>query len=114
MTVFLVVLGGAAGALLRWWIGSRLASAGLSRATLVVNVAGSLLLGVVAASGPAWALTLLGTGLAGALTTYSAFALETVLLEREGNRTLAVVNVVASLALGTLGFALGWWLGSAA
>ena len=113
MTALLVVVGGAAGALLRWGLGRWLASSGLSRATLVVNVAGSLLLGVVAASGPAWALTLLGTGLAGALTTYSAFALETVLLEQDGSRALAVTNVVGSLALGALGFALGWWLGSA-
>lgn len=108
----LVAVGGAAGALLRWVVG-RLGRHGFPWPTLVVNVAGSLLLGVVARDGPEWALVLLGSGVAGALTTYSAFALETVLLERNGRRAWAVANVVGTLVLATGGFALGWWLGSA-
>ncbi|MEJ7796462.1 MAG: fluoride efflux transporter CrcB [Nocardioides sp.] len=112
MTALLVAVGGAVGALLRWAVGRWLATSGLPWATLVVNVVGSLLLGVVAAASDGWPRTLLGTGVAGALTTYSAFALETVLLERNGRRVWAVANVVGSLALGTAGFAFGWWLGS--
>ncbi len=76
----------------------------------MVNVAGSLLLGVVAHAGPAWALTLLGWGVAGALTTYSAFALDTVLLPW---RT-AALSVASTLVLGSAGFAAGWWLGGLA
>lgn len=100
----LVAGGGAAGALLRW--GLML----LGRSpwpTLAANVAGSLLLGVVVAAGPAWAITLLGAGVAGALTTYSTFALEAVTIPL---RT-AVVYVVTTLLAGGLAFGLGWWLG---
>ena len=110
MTALLVAVGGAVGALLRWAVGRWLATSGLPWATLLVNVAGSLLLGVVAAATDGWLRTLLGTGVAGALTTYSAFALDAVLLERNGRRGWAVAHVVGNLALATAGFALGWWL----
>lgn len=112
MTALLVALGGAFGAVLRWAAGRWLPGTRFPWSTLVVNVVGSLLLGVVVAAADGWPRTLLGTGLAGALTTYSAFALETVLLERQGRRAAAVLNMVASLALGILAFAIGWWIGS--
>ena len=100
--VLLVALGGALGALLRWGVGL-LGRGGFPWPTLVVNVAGSVLLGAVAHDGPAWALTLLGSGVAGALTTYSAFALDTVRLPR---RT-AAAYVVATLVLGARGLRRG-------
>jgi CrcB protein len=108
----LVALGGAAGAVLRYTVGKWLAASGFPWATLVANVLGSLLLGVVvAADSPAWVTTLLGSGVAGALTTYSAFALDTVLLERNGRRVPALLLAAGSLALGAAAFALGWWVG---
>lgn len=112
MTALLVAVGGAAGALLRWAVGHWLATSGLPWATLVVNVVGSLLLGVVAAASDGWPRTLLGTGVAGALTTYSAFALETVLLTDNGKRGWAIANVIGHLALSAAAFAAGWFLGS--
>lgn len=112
MTALLVAAGGAAGALLRWVVGRWLATSGLPWATLLVNVVGSVLLGVMAAASEGWPSTVLGTGVAGALTTYSAFALDTVLLEQNGRRAWAVANVVGSLVLATAGFGLGWRLGS--
>jgi fluoride ion exporter CrcB/FEX len=48
---------------------------------------------------------------AGALTTYAAFALDTVLLERNGRRVPALLLAAGSLALGAAAFALGWWVG---
>ena len=102
--VLLVALGGALGASLRYAAGR---AAPGPRATLLVNLAGSLLLGAVAAGSPDWVLTLLGSGVAGALTTYSAFALETVGLTPRR----AAGNVLATLALGSAAFAVGWWLG---
>ena len=103
--LLLVAIGGALGALLRWAV-ALLGCGGFPWPTLVVNVGGSLLLGVVAHHGPDWTLTLLGSGVAGALTTYSAFALETVRLPR---RT-AVLYALATLTLGSAAFALGWSL----
>lgn len=103
--LLLVAVGGATGALLRWGLTL------LGRApwpTVAANVAGSLLLGVVVAGGPAWAVTLLGAGLAGALTTYSTFALEAVTTPL---RT-AIAYVVATLLAGGLAFGLGLLLGS--
>ena len=74
MTAALFVLAAAFAAALRLAIGVRLGSWwGL----LVVNVAGSALLGVLVASDASTAtVTVLGTGGCGALTTYSSFALE--------------------------------------
>jgi len=80
--------------------------------TWTVNVVGSLVLGVVAAAGPDWVVTLAGTGFCGALTTFSTFGYETVRLAEEGETTTAVWNVAASLVVGLAAAALGWWLGS--
>ncbi len=110
MTALLVALGGAVGALLRWGVGRWLSGSRFPWATLVVNVVGSLLLGVVVTASDGWPQILLGSGVAGALTTYSTFALETLLLVDEGRRRAAVLNVAASLALALGAFALGWWL----
>ncbi|MGH3347221.1 MAG: fluoride efflux transporter FluC [Nocardioides sp.] len=109
MTAVLVALGGALGAVLRYAVNRWLATSPFPWATLLVNVAGSLLLGIVAVAADGPARTLLGTGVAGALTTYSALALETVLLDRNGRRGTALLNVAASLVLGAAAFAVGWW-----
>ena len=116
MTVALVLLGGAVGAPLRYVtdlvVQSRHDSV-FPWGTFVVNVAGSLLLGVVAAlvSGaavPAWGLTLFGTGLCGALTTFSTFGFETVRLLEDGSLLTALTNAAASLAV-ALGACAGGW-----
>ncbi|MFJ2946860.1 fluoride efflux transporter CrcB [Streptomyces sp. NPDC087226] len=71
--------------------------------TLTVNVTGSLVLGLltgavtVGAAGPGLQM-FLGTGLCGALTTYSTFSYETLRLAGTGARGYAAVNVVASTA----------------
>lgn len=114
MMLVLVAVGGATGAVVRYWVGRRFAAARFPWATLVVNIGGSLLMGVVAAGVDGRMRTVLGTGVAGALTTYSAFALDTVLLHRNGRQVRAMANVLANLVLAVAAFALGWWLGSAA
>ena len=116
MTAVLVVIGGALGAPLRYltdlFIQSRHDSV-LPWGTLTVNVAGSLLLGVVAGAvatsgAPSWLLTLVGTGFCGALTTFSTFGFETVRLVEDGSWLEAAVNVTLSLAVG-LAACLGGW-----
>ncbi|MGW4564817.1 fluoride efflux transporter CrcB [Streptomyces sp. NPDC004561] len=73
--------------------------------TFTVNVAGCLILGLLsgaAAAGTASAHVqlLLGTGLCGALTTYSTFSYETLRLAEDGARFFAAANVVASVVAG--------------
>ncbi|MFJ8492858.1 fluoride efflux transporter CrcB [Streptomyces sp. NPDC094038] len=73
--------------------------------TFVVNVTGCLILGLLTgaatagAAGPHLQL-LLGTGLCGALTTYSTFSYETLRLTETGAGLYAAANVVASLVAG--------------
>lgn len=108
MNWLLVVLGGTVGAPLRYLTDRAVQArhgAGLPYAfpwgTFAVNAAGSLLLGVLtgaAVSTPVYAL--LGTGLCGALTTYSTFSYETLRLAETGRGFLAGANVLASLLVG--------------
>jgi len=86
--------------------------------TYVVNVVGSLVLGLVTglaatgAAGPHVQL-LLGTGLCGALTTYSTFSYETLRLTEAGSGLYASVNVVASVAAGLVAAFAGVFLARA-
>ncbi|WDO10055.1 fluoride efflux transporter CrcB [Streptomyces murinus] len=86
--------------------------------TFVVNVVGSLILGLVTgavatgAAGPQVQL-LLGTGLCGALTTYSTFSYETLRLTEAGSGLYASVNVVAGVAAGPAAAFAGYWLAGA-
>ncbi|MFR0354530.1 fluoride efflux transporter CrcB [Streptomyces sediminimaris] len=73
--------------------------------TFVVNVCGCLALGLLTgaasagAAGPHLRL-LIGTGLCGALSTYSTFSYETLRLTETGAGLYAAANVVASVAAG--------------
>lgn len=116
MTVLLVLVGGAIGAPLRYLtdilVQGRSDSV-LPWGTLTVNAVGSLLLGALAAAvvhadAPTWLLTLGGTGLCGALTTFSTFGFETVRLVEDGSWGAALVNVVLSLAVCLLAVTAGW------
>ncbi|EFL16463.1 CrcB family protein [Streptomyces sp. C] len=80
--------------------------------TFVVNAAACLLLGVLAGAALAGAGSsrvdlLLGTGLCGALSTYSTFSYETLRLAERGRRFLAAVNVAASVLAGLGAVTLG-------
>jgi CrcB protein len=75
--------------------------------TFAVNVAGSLVLGVLAGMSAGGALLAgLGVGFCGALTTYSTFGYETLRLARDGARLLAAANAAVSVTAG-LGAAYG-------
>nr|WP_205861638.1 fluoride efflux transporter CrcB [Planosporangium flavigriseum] len=102
----LVALGAAVGAPLRYLVDRAIQGRHDSLfpwGTFAVNVVGSFLLGLLAAAAlhtSAPIMALLGTGLCGALTTYSTFGYETVRLLRGRARLLAVLNVVASIVAG--------------
>lgn len=115
MTVLLVAAGAAVGAPLRYLVDRRLQARHrhLPWGTLLVNVAGSVIAGAVAAAvahrGAApWLLPLVVVGFCGALTTFSTFAYETVTLLEDGARGRALLNVAASVVLALAGCALGW------
>jgi CrcB protein len=86
--------------------------------TFTVNVVGSLILGVLAGSAaagsvPGSTIALLGTGLCGALTTYSTFGYETLRLVEDAARRYAALNAVASVLTGLGAAFLGWLLAAA-
>jgi len=120
--LLLVLLGGAAGAGLRYEAG-RLAlrqfGPGFPWGTLAVNLIGGLAMGLLAGamtgegmtSRPAWLL--LGVGLLGGFTTFSAYSLDLFLMLQRGQGGLAFAYAVGS-TLGALGLlALGYWAAKA-
>lgn len=113
MTWLFVAVGAAAGAALRYAV-SRRFHATFPWGILLVNVVGSFALGMLtgAAAPPDWQL-LLGTGLCGGLTTYSAFGFEAVALAEGRDRLLATLYVVATLVGGLAAALIGIAAGTA-
>lgn len=112
MTALLVALGAAVGAPLRLFAGHHLdrvrGEHPVHWGTLLVNLAGSALLGWLVGHGvDGRPLALLGTGFCGALTTYSAVAVQSV--NRGGWTGLwyAVGTVLGCLAAAWAGYRLG-------
>ncbi len=106
----LVFLGGAAGTLARYGAGLAVGSVGgLPVATFVVNLVGAFALGLLLASVAAAPARLLwGTGFCGGFTTYSALALESVLM---ADAVRAVGYVVVTVVLGAAAAGVGVRLG---
>ena len=116
----LVALGGGAGALLRYQAGRTLtgllgpaAVASFPWATLLVNIVGSLAMGLLAGwlarhgqVGETWRL-LIGVGLLGGFTTFSAFSLEMMLLIERGQPTTAFVYAAISVLAGVTALYIG-------
>lgn len=107
MTALLVALGAAVGAPIRLAAGHFL-DRGTHWGTLAVNLAGSLALGFLAGRGVSGhPMALLGTGFCGGLTTYSAFAVQTVNRGARAGALYAAATVLGCLALAWLGYRLG-------
>ena len=118
-----VMIGGAAGAGLRWEFGRlalRQLGAGFPWGTLGVNLIGGLLMGLLAASmttqgapdRPLWLL--LAVGLLGGFTTFSAFSLDIFAMLERGRFAGAVLYGAASVLGALLLLAFGWWAARAA
>ncbi|WP_229051388.1 CrcB family protein [Aeromicrobium sp. Leaf350] len=109
----LVAGGGAIGTLLRFGLDEAVGSVGdLPLSTLLVNLVGSLALGLLVGHGVSDRLRLLlGTGVIGGFTTYSAFAVQTQELGSASEVVLSavypVVTVVGGFALAVLGLRWG-------
>jgi len=105
--VIVIAIGGAIGALLRYWMSIwvySFAGQDFPYGTLAVNVSGSLLIGFLyilierMGLGIEWRAALL-IGLIGAFTTFSSFSLETLNLFEQGEQLKAAMNIVLSVVL---------------
>ena len=116
MGYLIVFLGGGVGAAVRHGINIA-AARGLGTAfpygTLLINITGSFIMGLVAAyfafkgdASQSWRL-FLTTGILGGYTTFSAFSLDVALLYERGEVGLAALYVVASVALSIAGLFAG-------
>jgi CrcB protein len=117
-----VAVGGAAGTLLRVAVGRAFPAGvnGFPWDTLIVNLAGSLVLGFVVVTAlergapTRYFRPLVGTGFCGGLTTFSTFVVEMDLLVRAGHAGTAILYLAASLAGGLAVARLGVGLARAA
>lgn len=113
---FYIAIGGAAGAMLRYLVCGIISSfsgADFPWGTLVVNVTGAFLIGILWHIFEKSSMTpemrmLFMTGLLGAFTTFSTFALETLNLFRDGEMKPALFNILGSNILGMVAVYMGF------
>jgi fluoride exporter len=106
---------GSIGALARFLLDRTVSSRSASPfpgGTLLVNVSGALVLGIlIGASVSGTALLLAGTATIGSYTTFSTWMLETHRLGEDGQTQGAALNLFLSLGLGLAAVALGRLIG---
>lgn len=86
-------------------------------ATFIINVSGSLILGLLTALAadtvvPTTLALVVGTGFLGGYTTFSTTSFETVRLLGEKRYVVSIANAVGTLIVTVTGAALGYWAGS--
>ncbi len=114
-----IALGGALGSVARHllgthvaqWLGDGFPLGGAAGGTLAVNVLGGFAMGVAVQAlaqmaGPELR-AFVTVGVLGGFTTFSAFALDAIVLVERGAPVLAATYVAASVGLAVLGLALG-------
>lgn len=120
MSYLLIAVGSAIGGVTRHWLGLMVAAKFGSQfpwGTLLINVTGSFLIGLIAALTDArqevqGSRDFLMVGVLGGFTTFSAFSLQTLMLVREGKFLYAGGNVVLSVVLCLVAVWLGHLLGA--
>jgi fluoride exporter len=112
----LVGLGGATGSMLRYAVSLLLVNRVFPLATLLVNVAGSFLIGLILALGIKnesfagnWKL-FLATGICGGFTTFSAFSAENLQLLQNGKPLVSLLYIAVSIVAGIFAAFLGYKL----
>jgi CrcB protein len=113
-TILAVALGGAVGAVGRFLISGwvhKLFGGDFAYGTLSVNILGSLIIGFLfvyfqQVASPIQKAILI-TGVMGALTTFSTFSLETVLMLQNGLFFKAILNITLNVILSILATTLG-------
>ena len=125
MTWLAIAVGGALGSVARHGVNvlihGRWPTAKFPLATLVVNVAGCLVIGLLAGLIMSERLTLrfywrefLFVGILGGFTTFSTFGLDTITLARAHSVSAALLNVTAHVLIGLLAVQAGIFFGSRA
>lgn len=118
-TLLIVALGGGIGSALRFGVSKIVAEnvdGTFPYPTFAVNIVGCLLIGLfygLAAHGNLGgnsAKMLLTTGLCGGFTTFSTFCNENLTLMRGGNAIMALLYAGASIVLGFVAVAAGYWI----
>jgi CrcB protein len=111
MNYIFVGIGGACGSIVRYQLGKFISEKSKARfpwGTFVINISGSLILGIVSTIGINSNLfILLGDGFLGAYTTFSTFMYEGFNLFQENEKVNAFVYILGSLILGVIGYVLG-------
>src|SRR5580704_12842377 len=112
----MVLVGGGAGSLLRYVLGTAIMSRVGGRfpfGTVFINLTGSFLIGLIMtmlterlSPNPNWRL-LLVVGFLGGYTTFSSFEWETLGMMRDGARWLGLLNVMGSVVFGYISVWLG-------
>lgn len=118
MKSFLLVgFGGMLGSMLRYGVSLLFKTQHSPVATLLVNVAGSFIIGCIAGyafrqtnASIEWRL-FLATGICGGFTTFSAFSIECVQLLQANRFWTAAIYIGASIVLGVAAGFAGFWLG---
>jgi CrcB protein len=118
VTWLLVAAAGAAGAVSRYAVLLAIGPRPVPAATLLVNVAGSFLLGLVLPLGifgrlSPQATAAITVGFLGAFTTFSAFSWELFDLGRTQRLPTAALYLAVSVAAGVIAAALGYRVGEA-
>ena len=117
MTVILwVAAGGAVGSVLRYVISDAIDRRSAPWGTVLVNLLGSLALGVLVGwfarrSVDSVVRIAVGVGFLGGFTTFSSWAVETLALWDSGRLAAALANVVVSLVAGLLAAGIGLAIG---
>lgn len=120
LNLLLISLGGGLGAAARFGASGVLGSkipAKIPVATMLINVAGSLLLGLLTGLSTAvigsQTLAILGTGFCGGFTTFSTASVELVNLAKQSRLNAAALLAIATMALGLVAGMAGMAAGSA-
>ena len=117
--LFTVAAGGAVGAVARYLVyvaAGKVLGAGFPFGTLIVNVFGSFLMGIlIEGTALAWTVSpqlrlFLAVGVLGAFTTFSTFSLDVAVLYERGKLALAAGYIIASFVCSVGALFLGLYL----
>ena len=119
LRLFYIAIGGATGALLRYWatgLAHKIGGSSFPWGTLSVNLSGSIFIGFLwgmfeSIIVPQNTRVFIFIGLLGSFTTFSTFSLESFHLIRDGEYGLFMANILSNIVLGVSLVFAGYFLG---